>query len=495
MILKYIIFYTFVSSCMCQKISVLLKAKNQNTYESENIFWNNVSASFYKQYGILTEITLANSVKGSASQNYIPFIESALNSTEKSDFDIIQIDFPFIGVFDQYLSDISAYRSVFDNKFIHGTLNNLISRDNKLKGIPLHLDFGVLFSNQDTKIPSTYDEMFNICKNKNNINNNCYLYQNAGEAYSAVINEWITDANNGQYISEHSIINLSNINVKNFINILYNNSKLLPNTPILNSDELVTRLNENKTMFTRNWLSTYSFHINKTVNILPYYITSGSTLGGFFLGVVENRKYINLENIITFLSYIITENVQYSRLRLFNHIPAIPIDTMVLQDYCINFPCNIITKLNIISRPSKYAQVKNKYRDVSNILTSRFNISFITQDIIKNIEIDIQNIINPQINIYIIIFTIVGIILIILIVVIVYLYTKKFKKTKNKEHIDYIEVLNEYIASNTDEMSVQPGELIRVVEIYSDNWAYGINNENNKQGIIPMYVFGNIYMK
>lgn len=437
-------FFTFITTCCSQKISVLVKAKSQSTYELENLFWGNVSLNFYKEYGISTNIILANSIKGSASSNYVPYVESALNGTQISEFDIVQIDFPYIGVFDTYLSDLSKYQNKFSNKFIHGVLNNLFSRDNKLKGIPLHLDFGVLYSNTDTIIPSTYDELFDICKAKKYTNNNCYMYQNTGEAYSAVINEWLFDSNNGPYISEQAVINLSNKN------ILSDNSKLLVNYTIVNSDELVSKLNNNETLFTRNWLSTFLFHKNKTANVLPYYNSYSSSLGGFFLGVVENRKYSNLDDIITFLSYIY---IQFSRLKMFNHIPAIPINNNILSDFCITFPCDIINKLSIVSRPSKYSQVKDHYREVSSLLTNSFNYSV---DLAK-LEYDIQNIINPSLNILYILIPISIIVTIVISGLIIMLYKNKYIQNNNNEktndeHKDKLEVLNEYTALNDDEI-------------------------------------------
>lgn len=492
-LLKYIPFLTFLQNCFSQKISILVKAKNQNSYEAENAFWGNVSLNFFKEYGISTDIIVANSIKGSASANYIPYIENALNKSEVSQFDIVQIDFPYIGVFDNYLSDLSHYQNKFSNKFISGILNNLFSRDNKLKGIPLHLDFGVLFSNQETAIPTTYDELFNICKNKNYINNNCYLYQNSGEAFSAVINEWLFDSNNGPYISEQAIINLSNKNIKTFISKLYENTNLLPNYTIVNSDELVSKLNNNETLFTRNWLSTFLFHKNKTVNVLPYYTSFSSTLGGFFLGVVENRKYTNLDDIIAFLTYISSENIQFNRLKLFNHIPSIPINTNVLADFCNQFPCHIINKLSIVPRPSKYSQVKEHYRQVSNLLTTSFNASV---DLAK-LEYEIQQIINPTNNIILIIIITSIIIVMSIIGFLLYLLYKKRRQLSNEknnnEHKDQLEALNEYAALNDDEISIHIGDFVQIVEIYSDNWAFGVNKTTNKEGIIPMHVFGNVY--
>ncbi len=495
---ELLLFTITFTCCFSQKISILVKAKNQASYEAENLFWGNVSLNFFKEYGISTEIIVANSIKGSASSNYIPYIESALNSTEKSQFDIIQIDFPYIGVFGKYLTDITQYQSKFSNKFINGILNNLFGRENKLKGIPLHLDFGVLFSNQETTIPTTYSEMFDICKSKNYINNNCYLYQNSAEAYSAVINEWLFDSNNGQYISEQTIINLSNKNIKLFFDFLKENVNLLPNRTIVNSDELVLKLNNNETLFTRNWLSTFLFHKNKTANVLPYYNSYSSTLGGFFLGVVENRKYTNLDDIINFLLYISSEKIQYDRLKFFNHIPAIPINTNALSDFCNIFPCSIINKLSIVSRPSKYSQVKDKYREVSNLLTTSFNNNY--PDLYK-LELDIQNIINPITPLSTILISTISVSIVVIITCIIiiykyYIFSNVKKNISDKiidEHKDCLEVLNNYTALNDDEISVNNGDFIYIVEIYSDNWAFGINKKSNEEGILPMYVFGNVY--
>ncbi|KAI9101892.1 hypothetical protein DFS34DRAFT_435220 [Phlyctochytrium arcticum] len=51
--------------------------------------------------------------------------------------------------------------------------------------------------------------------------------------------------------------------------------------------------------------------------------------------------------------------------------------------------------------------------------------------------------------------------------------------------------VTQYEPCETDEVGLEPGDIIKVMKVFEDGWGWGINTRSNKRGVFPVVCLGN----
>jgi len=307
------------------------------------------------------------------------FIESVFNKPKK--YDIIFYESMYINILAPYLSNLNQLPKEYLNMYDAKTLNETSIFRNELYGLPVHLNYEVLYSHEEllTKynksIPRTWDELIQTCKyiqeKENNPELKCYngSFENNNQG-SYSLYQFIyscRDSINSPYPNPQD---------KSFVNALMMLKKIkneVASDEIFSSDDGFTfaSLLDGNSIFLKYWVFDQTFLVITPYNysILPGLKEgiSGSMVKGINISIAKDIPKEKEKNVIDVFYYVISKEFQKN---VFIDNMDFPGTSELLNDesLCNEYHCNVIKYLQVTGEPKFIKEgpegIKKDYKNI-----------------------------------------------------------------------------------------------------------------------------------
>lgn len=274
---------------------------------NELIYWEKVIGEFERQSKIQVEMLRKPSNTDHQRQSLIVSLKA-----EMSDPDVFLMDVAWVGLF-AAAGWLEPLGDDFDRSpFFQTVIQSVDIMDGKLVALPVYMDGGVLYYRKDllkqaglNGPPRTWRELLSsakkIQKQVRASNPNFYGFVWTGAQYEGLITVFMEFAGTeGGFILDGASVRLTspdNLAALSFMRDLIWKEKISPpNTyTTMREEEVRTYFQEGNALYERNWPYAWSLHQAENSRVRgktgvapvpgPQQFTSGSTLGGFHIGV------------------------------------------------------------------------------------------------------------------------------------------------------------------------------------------------------------------
>jgi multiple sugar transport system substrate-binding protein len=274
---------------------------------NELVYWEKIVREFERQSKIEVEMLRKPSNTDHQRQSLVISLKAGM-----SDPDVFLMDVAWVGLFAE-AGWLEPLGEDFDRTpFFQTVIQSVDTMDGKLVALPVYMDGGVLYYRKDLLKqagldgpPRTWEELLSSAKRiqeqVRQTKPRFYGFVWTGAQYEGLITVFMEFAGtDGGFITDGAAVHLTspaNLAALSFMRALIWEDKISPpNTyTTMREEEVRSYFQEGNALYERNWPYAWSLHQAKSSRVRgktgvapvpgPRQSTSGSTLGGFHIGV------------------------------------------------------------------------------------------------------------------------------------------------------------------------------------------------------------------